>query len=144
MGASMLRTTACIASLVGALVLATPAVAASNGNGGGAAKSSSISLAQPSAATAAAVTGPGYGDLVSFDISTNETATPFVNVNCYQNGALVSEGWEGYFDGALGDRYFGLYSPVWTGGAADCTASLDSLVNGRFRVLASTSFHVDA
>jgi hypothetical protein len=139
----MLRTTACIASLVGALVLATPAVAA-NGNGGGATKSSSISLALPSTLTAAAVTGPGYGDFVSFDISTNETASPFVNVNCYQNGTLVSEGWEGYFDGALGDRLFGLYSPLWTGGAADCTAALDSLSNGRARQLASTSFHVDA
>ncbi len=58
----MLRTTACIASLVGALVLATPAVAAKGGNGG-ATNSSSISLALPDAQlTAAAVTDPGYGD----------------------------------------------------------------------------------
>ena len=71
----MLRTTACIASLVGALVLATPAVAAKGGNGG-ATNSSSISLALPSAATAAAVANPGYGDLVSFDVSTNVTLSP--------------------------------------------------------------------
>ena len=139
----MLRTTACIASLVGALVLATPAVAAKGGNGG-ATSSSSISLALPSAATAAAVANPGYGDLVSFDVSTNVTLSPFVNLKCYQGGALVAEGWEGYFDGALGDRVFGLYSPVWTGGAADCTATLETYVNGRWRELASTGFHVDA
>jgi hypothetical protein len=142
----MVRTTA-IASLVGALALAAPGLAlAGNGNSSaGSGKSpSSIVLAQPGGGSVAAssTSWPRYGDMVTFDISTTETAYPYVNLKCYQNGQLVAEGWEGYFDGALGDRFFGLYSPIWTGGAADCTAWLDKYANGRWKQLASTSFHV--
>ena len=90
-----------------------------------------------------AVSGPRYGDLVTFNVSTDETAYPFVNLKCYQNGDLVAEGWAGFFDGALGDRTFGLYSPQWTGGAADCTAWLDMYSHGKWKELASTSFHVN-
>ena len=34
--------------------------------------------------TAAAVAGPGYGDVVTFAVSTNESTRPFVNLKCYQ------------------------------------------------------------
>ena len=139
----MVRTIA-VASLVGALALAAPGLAlAGSGNAGLGKSTSSIRLAQPSGVAGAAAVGwPRYGDVVGFDTSTNETAYPYVNLKCYQSGALVAEGWDGYFDGALGDRMFGLYSPIWTGGAADCTAWLDKYANGRWRQLASTSFHV--
>jgi hypothetical protein len=140
----MVRTIA-VASLVGALALAAPGLAlAGSGNGAGSGKSSSIALAPPEAGsvTAADVSWPRYGDLVKFNISTTETAYPYVNLKCYQNGQLVAEGWEGYFDGAWGDRLFGLWSDTWTGGAAECTAWLDKFANGRWRQLASTSFHV--
>jgi hypothetical protein len=95
-------------------------------------------------ATGAASTQAVYGGKVTFDISTGATAYPFVNLKCYQNGNLVAEGWDGFFDGALGDRMFGLYSPQWTAGAADCTANLVMKVNTKWKVLASTSFHVSA
>ena len=128
----MMRTAVCAASLAAALALAVPAVAAA-GNGGGSVKSSSsISLAQPSAA---------YGDHVSFTVSTTATTQPWVNLQCFQGGALVAEGWASYF-GTNPAPTFGLYSPMWTGGAADCTAYLDMYANGRFRQLMSTSFHV--
>lgn len=132
----MLRTIACVAALAGALFVAAPAAAAPKTTG-----SSSIQLAQSSLATASVASWPRYGDFVSFDVSTNETAYPWVNLKCFQSGDLVAEGWDSYANGA-GD--FGLYSGVWTGGAADCTASLVTLVNGRWKQLASTSFHVDA
>ena len=74
--------------------------------------------------------------------ATDATASPYVNLKCYQSGNLVAEGWAGFFDGALGDRTFGLYSPQWTGGAADCTAWLDMYSHGKWKELASTSFHV--
>ena len=127
----VLRKSACIASLVGALVVSAPAVATSPKGG----RSSSIALVQPS---------PHYGDAVTFTISTTVTDQPWVNLKCYQGGTLVAEGWDGFFAGALGDRLFGLYSPAWTGGAADCTAWLVDYANGRWKQLASTSFHVDA
>ena len=81
---------------------------------------------------------------MTFDVSTDESTRPWVNLKCYQGRDLVAEGWDGFFDGALGDRLFGLYSPTWTGGDADCTAALVTSVNGRYRELASTSFHVTA
>jgi hypothetical protein len=138
----MLRITACIASLAGALFLAAPAAAAP---GGKTTTTSSISLVQPSAGLSAlAATGPSYGDMVTFDVKTDATARPFVNLKCYQDGVLVAEGWDGFFDGALGDRLFGLGSERWTGGAADCTAYLDMWAKESWKQLASTSFHVDA
>jgi hypothetical protein len=138
----VLRTAACLASLVGAFAFATPAVAAGGKPGGG--STSSISLAQPTIAAASVAGWPRYGDFVSFDVSTDATASPFVNLKCYQGGSLVAEGWEGYFDGALGDRFFGLYSSIWTSGAADCTADLKQFSTKGWKQLASTSFHVEA
>ena len=138
----MLRIIACVASLAGVLCLAVPAAAAP---GGKTTTTSSISLAVPTALTAdAPVADTRYGDVVTFDVFTDATARPWVNLKCYQGGTLVAEGWDGFFVGALGDRLFGLYSPSWTGGAADCTADLLMRVNDRWKQLASTSFHVDA
>jgi hypothetical protein len=142
-----LRIPAGVASLVGVLALAAPALAAPHTAAGGSAKSSAISLVLVSPAGAAssadAAGGPRFGDQVTFDIATTETASPYVGLKCFQSGATVGEAWEGFFDGALGDRTFTLASPLWTSGAADCTASLGSYVNGRWKTLAATSFHVD-
>jgi hypothetical protein len=84
---------------------------------------------------------PHWGEMVTFNISTTATDQPWVNLLCYQNGTLVSNGWNGFFDGSLTTRNFGLYSPKWTGGPADCTANL---TNPQWAVLASTGFHVYA
>lgn len=95
---------------------------------------SSIALASPS---------PSFGDSVTFDVSTSATEDPFVNLDCYQAGVLVSVGWAAFFHGV--QSYFGLYSPVWQSGAADCRADLGMLTKqGKWKVLASTSFHVSA
>jgi hypothetical protein len=83
---------------------------------------------------------PNYTDVVTFNISTTATTQPWVNLVCTQNGVIVAQGWDGYFDGSLTSRNFGLASPAWTGGAADCTAYLTTETWSR---LASTSFHVD-
>jgi hypothetical protein len=109
--------------------------------------SSSISppiVVSSSSFTALATGGPHYGDTVTFDVTTTATSYPFVNLTCYQNGGLVAQGSAGFFAGALGNGTFGLYSPKWTGGAADCTAYLDMYSHGKWKHLASTSFHVDA
>ena len=132
-----------LASLV-ALALAASAFAA---NGGGPVKSSSsisLVMVNSAGATPAAASSPSYGDSVTFDVSTTATQYPYVNLLCYQNGVLVAEGWAGFFEGALGNRTFALYSPQWTGGEANCTAWLDMNSHGRWKQLASTSFHVNA
>ncbi|HEX4774874.1 MAG TPA: hypothetical protein VH234_05135 [Candidatus Saccharimonadales bacterium] len=85
-----------------------------------------------------------YGDWVTFTISTTATTTPYVALQCFQNGALVLNGRDGYFDGAIGNRTFGLSSPTWTSGAANCTANLITppSSNGKYTILATTSFQV--
>ncbi len=84
---------------------------------------------------------PNWGDSVTFNVSTTATDQPWVNLKCSQNGVVVAQGWNGYFAGSLTGRNFGLYSGVWSSGAADCTAYL---TNPQWTVLGSTSFHVYA
>ena len=108
------------------------------GTGGG---SGTISLVTPPVVD---VNGNGvanWHDVVRFNVSTSSTSQPYVNLYCYQNGAFVAGGSEGYFPGALDDGNFGLYGGSWIPGAADCTAKL---VDSSGSVLGSTSFHVDA
>lgn len=140
----MLHKLAPTASLLAALAVAGAAFA---GNGGGPSKSSS-SISEPivvsasSLPTASTTTTPSYGDVITFDVSTTATASPFVDVKCSQDGVQVGEGWAAFFAGGTAGT-FGLYSNAWTGGAADCTADLGMFAaNGKWKVLASTAFPV--
>jgi hypothetical protein len=127
--------------IVAVVALASAATAFAGNNGGGASKSSSsITLVLPSGASATAATEPSFGDMVTFAVSTT-SANPWVNLQCFQNRALVAQGWANL---AYASPDFTLSSPSWTGGAADCTASLEEWANGRMKMLASTSFHVNA
>lgn len=111
--------------------------------------SSSSSIAGPYLAGqapqfGAAAVSPQFGQSITFDVSTTATANPFVNLNCYQNGVLVMNSWSSFFPGGS-DQNFGLYSPVWKSGAANCTADLGMLTSkGKWQVLASNSFQVGA
>jgi hypothetical protein len=88
---------------------------------------------------------PNWGDTVTFNVSTTATTTPFVTLNCYQNGALVASGTKGFWDGSIDPNWnFGLSSPTWKSGAADCVASLEMQTKRGWSQLASLSFHVDA
>jgi len=82
-----------------------------------------------------------HGDRIRFNVSTSSTTEPWVRLYCYQGGTLVAQGSEGYFERSLDDGVFGLYSPMWASGAADCTAKLTKPDGS---VLATTNFHVDA
>ena len=141
----MVKRIAFAASLLGVLVVAGATVASA---GAGSNKASSwISaprvVSSSGSSLAAATSGPRYGDVVTFDVSTTQTSNPFVNVRCSQDGNLVFDAWSSYA-GGLGDETFGLASAAWRDGSANCTANLDKWANGKWRVLASTSFHVDA
>ena len=94
--------------------------------------------------TASSTSTPRFGDTITFNVSTTATSNPFVNLNCYQNGVLVMNSWSAFFPGGV-NQDFGLYSPSWQSGAADCSADLGMLTNnGKWKVLASTNFHADA
>jgi hypothetical protein len=90
--------------------------------------------------TAASTTTPHFGDTVTFDVST-QAGNPFVNLICYGNG-IGYNSWAAFWPTA---GSFVLSSGGWTSGAADCTAKLVMYVNSsKYKVLASTSFHVEA
>jgi hypothetical protein len=128
-----------VAAAVAALCLALgPTALAAKGGGGGKPSrggTGTISLVLLDSTDGVA----HWGQRVTFNVSTTATNEPWVNLRCYQSGTLVSEGWEGFFAGSLDDGVFGLYSPKWTGGDADCTARLTT---PQWAELASTSFHV--
>jgi hypothetical protein len=79
---------------------------------------------------------PSFGETVTFEVHTTSTA-PWVTLKCYQNGTQVSQESNGV---GRGDFTLGP-TPLWTGGAADCTATLWTY--GSSTVLGSTSFPVN-
>ena len=107
------------------------------GGGGGGSTGGSGTISAPVNLSDSALS---YADRIRFDV-TSSVSEPWVKLYCYQGGTLVAQGSEGYFERSLDDGVFGLYSPMWTGGGADCTAKLTTPAGS---VLATTSFHVDA
>jgi hypothetical protein len=89
---------------------------------------------------------PHYGQSVTFSVSTTATDRPFVLLDCYQNGAWVYTSTVGYFPSYPWDQFFTLTSGNWTGGAANCTATLESISNKTLKEtnLATLSFPVYA
>ena len=132
------------AALVVSLALAPAALAGKRPPTGGSGGGSSIT--GPVLVTD--VNGNGvanFGDTVTFNESTTATSQPYVNVLCYQNGVLVMNSWNGFFDQALNPtRNFALYSPSWHSGAASCTAWLDMYTRRGTAQLASVNFQVGA
>lgn len=108
-----------------ALALASTAVAATGGGKGGK-DPSSISLVMVSSANASLSpnSAPSWGDTVTFNVSTTATTQPSVVANCYQNGALVYTHYGFFYGDQSPSQNFVLKSSLWTGGAADCTATL--------------------
>lgn len=132
------RIAAVIAAVAAIGLASAPAALAGKGgrpkpSGGGTGGSISLVLLNSSDGLA------HWGQKVTFNVSTTATSEPWVGLKCYQGGAQVSESWEGFFARSLDDQVFGLYSPQWTGGDADCTATLTT---PQWAPLASTSFHV--
>ena len=139
----MLKRASVVAFLVALAVV--PAASAT----GPSKPTSSISLVLMAAPTATAPAPPYYGDTVTFNVSTTATTQPFVHLKCWQSKTLVLEGWQGFFDIALGSQQFNLGpTPAWQGGAATCTAYLENWdqysSKGKITVLASTTFDVSA
>jgi len=119
--------------------------AAFAGKGSKPSSGGSSSITGPVMVTDTGTPGLSFGDIVTFNESTTATSQPYVNLLCYQNGVLVMNSWAGFFDQALNSsRDFGLYSPSWKSGAADCTAWVDMNTRQGMKQLASVSFQVGA
>ena len=87
---------------------------------------------------------PHWGEQVTFNVSTTATTEPNVSLNCYQNGGLVYGAVAGFYPSYPWPwtQTFTLSSPSWTGGAADCTASLYYFSGRKTVTLATLSFGV--
>jgi hypothetical protein len=127
---------ALIATAVLVLGLASTSLAAQGGKPGGHGDSS-IDLVPLNGATQ-----PHFGGQVTFTVHTESTG-PWINVNCYQNGALVYSQWHGFYADYLWDPVFNLGpTPSWQSGGAECVARLVELrSNGRERMLGTMSFY---
>lgn len=88
---------------------------------------------------------PHYGQRVTFDVDTTATNYPWVSVDCSQAGRLVYEQSNGIFATSLSTTFTLGPTPSWTGGEADCTATLENWDRyPRITPLASMTFHVNA
>jgi hypothetical protein len=140
----MLKKAPVLACLIALVVAATAYAGAPNRS------TSSISIKyMTQAGQVTTATEAVYGNTVTFTQHTTQTDQPFVHLQCYQGGTLVLESWQGFFATALGSQQFNLGpSPAWTGGAGNCTATLENWdsysKNGKIVALAATSFPVAA
>jgi hypothetical protein len=136
-----------IALGVSLIIVLTLAGSAFAGNNAGPRKaSSSINLLLMGQAGAAALATPHWGDTVTFDVSTTATTQPSVVARCFQDGAQVYAHYGFFYGDWSPSRNFILQSYGWTGGAADCTATLYYMnpQKGTEVDLATLPFHVDA
>jgi hypothetical protein len=86
-----------------------------------------------------------YGDTITFTVDTNATSYPFVALVCFQGEDMVYSKTVGIFPDYSWSQNFLLSSAWWSGGAADCTASVYYFTsNGRERTVASLAVPIAA
>jgi len=103
----------------------TDALAARGGGGGG--PKSVPSAAPLTLVVLDSADGLAHWDQqVTFTVSTTATTEPHVSLKCSQNGVLVYATQTGYYAGYLWPwtQVMSLSSVAWTGGSADCVATL--------------------
>src|SRR2546428_12731637 len=85
---------------------------------------------------------PHWGQQVTF--TTTATTYPHVSLQCSQNGVLVYNADAGYYAGYPWpwEQTMTLASAAWTGGAADCVATLYYFSGAKTVVLGTMSIHV--
>jgi hypothetical protein len=141
---------ALFAAFAAALLLVPTAFAGKGGGGGGGGRkppsggSGTVQLVVVSSPLNDNL--PHWSGSVTYTVSTTATTQPYVSTKCYQGSTLVlsaSAGW--YASYAWPDaRTVTLQTMAWTGGAANCTATLYSMDSGSPATLASLSFTASA
>jgi len=78
---------------------------------------------------------PNWGDRITYDIA-NGGQYPYVTTVCTVNGQNVLTAFAGFYPEYMwqGARIVTLQSDVWTGGPADCVATLQGGASLPFRV----------
>jgi hypothetical protein len=117
---------ATVAAAFAAFVAAAPAASAGKPSGGGG-SGSSLQLVVLTGGDSV----PNWGEDVTFNISTTATKTPYVDLNCSQGGTVVYTATSGFFASYPWPwtQTMNLASQMWTGGSAQCTATLYTFDN---------------
>lgn len=118
-------------TVFGVLVLALVPAAFAGKGGGGSKPSGGGSGASGAALDLAIVTDTGspgvsYDDTITFNVTDPATSEPHVQLQCFQSGTMVYTAVTGYYAGYPWPwtQNFQLTSGAWTGGAANCVATL--------------------
>lgn len=87
---------------------------------------------------------PAFGDQVTVTVETTDPR-PFAYAECSQAGVVVYRQYIGLYASYRFDKFF-TFGPtgMWTGGAADCTATLGYYQGAKFKARATISFTVTA
>ncbi|HEU5034191.1 MAG TPA: hypothetical protein VFT62_05450 [Mycobacteriales bacterium] len=136
------RAAVIVALGLGSMAVAAPALAA---KGAGAAKnsgSSTLTLVLLDSTDGV----PHWGQQITWDVSTTATTAPHVSVTCDQGGVVVYSAQSGYYPSYPwpSTQDMTLSSQSWTGGDADCTASLYYFDGRKTVTLKTLDFHVYA
>jgi len=126
---------------------ASPMLSAKGGGGkpgGGTTGGGTLSIKMPLVDDTNSDGVPSFRDTLTFNVQTTATVYPYVTLRCYQNGVLVSKESNGMFPTSLGQNFTLGPTASWTGGTANCTATLENWdaysKNGNITPLASISF----
>jgi hypothetical protein len=89
---------------------------------------------------------PNWGDTIRFSVSTTATTEPHVNLSCSQGGVVVYGAATGYYASYPWPwtQDMTLASTNWSGGAAACTATLQSYSGTSVTTLGTLNFSVAA
>jgi hypothetical protein len=123
--------------MAGTAFAAKPTSSGGGGHKGGGGSSGTGTLAVVMVVDANNDGAPNFDDTITFKV-TSSLASPYVDLRCSQNGTVVYSASAGFYADFPwpGARNMPLYSPSWTGGAADCIAVIQNTT-------AKLTFHVD-
>lgn len=144
-----MRRTAVLLVITGLLAIAPTAYAAkpSASGGGGKGGGKTTGTSSMSVVLLDSTDGvPHWGQHIRFDVSTTATTEPHVSVQCSQGGAVVYSAQTGYYDSYPwpSTQTFTLSSSAWTGGDADCNATMYYFNGSKTVTGATLAFHVYA
>jgi len=116
------------------------------GHGGGGSTGGSGTLTLRMVTDANGDGAPNWGDTITFDVSTAATTEPHVDVKCRQGGVVVYSATTGYYASYPWPwtNNMTLSSQAWTGGSANCTATLQAYSGSSVSTLGSLSFTAGA
>lgn len=111
--------------MAGTAFAAKPSAGSGGHKGGGSTASGSLALVMVTDLNGDG--SPDYGDAITFKVTTT-ASYPTVDLRCYQSGTLVYSANAGFYPSYPwpGEQLMPLTSPAWTGGAASCTATLNT------------------